>query len=313
MRIFSNVRSMDEIDCRPGAGLFWRLVRNGAAVCVMLLMLLALPALAGIDGDRPAWLEVTAPEAAPLVMRKLESGLEYGEFHMPAAESQLAVLRIDPEIFDFVLCAADEKGSEPMTLGQWVKQEKLTAAINASMYLPDNRTSTGYMRQGAYINNNKMAAGFGAFLVAGPRREGLPRAALLERGGPGWPGILDQYELVIQNFRMINSQRRVLWEKAGPRNAISAVAQDGAGHILFLHASQPVDVRTFANELLKLPLDIRLAMYVEGGAQSGLVVESGDTRREIGAPHAPSFIITGNLRAVLPNALGIRPRILAEK
>ena len=44
------------------------------------------------------------------------------------------------------------------------------AAINASMYLPDGVTSTGYMRQDDYINNKRLVRRFGASSWPAPGR-----------------------------------------------------------------------------------------------------------------------------------------------
>ena len=84
------------------------------------------------------------------------------------------------------------------------------------------------------------------------------------------------------------------------------MAQDGAGRILFLHSRAPVEAYAFAQQLLHLPLDVRTVMYVEGGAQAGLLVRSHSLRRDMGGLHAPSLLVTGNLKALLPNVLGVR-------
>lgn len=250
----------------------------------------------GVDAKgRPQWL-VLAP------------GLEFGEFRLNESDSKLTVLRIDPENFDFILCAAGEGGQKAATLKDWAAAKGLAAAINASMYLPDNRTSTGYMRSGTYVNNPRIMGRFGAFFVAGPRKAGIPRACIIDRDQPGWRERLDDYDLVIQNYRMTNGDRRILWSPGGPLYSISAVAEDGSGHILFLHSQKPVEAYSFVQQLLHLPLDARTVMYVEGGAQAGLLVNSGGLKRELAAPHAPSLLVTGNLAAILPNVLGILPR-----
>ena len=53
-------------------------------------------------------------------------------------------------------------------------------------------------------------------------------------------------------------------------------------------------------------------MYVEGGAQAGLLVRSHSLRREMGGMHAPSLLVTGNLKALLPNVLGVRRKIAPD-
>lgn len=267
---------------------------------------LALLAITLAGSVNIAFADSSPSAASSSVWQELEPGLELGEFTLGEEPGVITALRIDPQKVEFVLCSAGQDKSGLRTLGDWARAKDLAAAINASMYLPDGRTSTGYMRQGDYINNGRIAGRFGAFFVAGPRKPGLPRATIIDKDMPGWRELLDNYELVIQNYRMINSNRKILWEQGGPDYAISAIAQDGAGRILFLHSRKPVEAWTFAARLLELPLDARTVMYVEGGAQAGLLVQSGGMKKELGAPHAPSLLITGNLRAVLPNALGVR-------
>lgn len=245
------------------------------------------------DGPHPVW-------------KELEPGLEYAEFETDAEGGSITALRIDPAHFDFVLGMRSETGGEARPLAEWAKELDLVAAINASMYLPDGKTSTGYLRMGEHINNPRIAKRFGAFFVAGPKRAGLPQAAIMDREARGYRELMEDYNLVAQNYRMINAQRRILWQPGGPLYAISAVGQDGNGRILFLHSKTPVEAYAFARRLLELPLDARTVMYVEGGAQAGLLVRTDKLFRELGALHAPSLFVTGNLKATLPNVLGAR-------
>lgn len=243
---------------------------------------------------------------------KVRDGLEFYEFRPDGNEAKITVLRIDPEQVDFVLKSSGEDGRQPRSLDQWAGEYGLEAAINASMYLPDNKTSTGYMRMGDYVNNPRIAGRFGAFFVAGPKKPGIPAARIVDRDEPGWRETLDDYNLVIQNYRMTNNQRRILWSPGGPLYAISAIAQDGDGRILFMHSSRPLEAYSFVQQVLHLPLDARTIMYVEGGAQAGLFINTNGLRRDLGAPHAPSWLITGNLKAILPNILGIRSKPAPE-
>ena len=238
--------------------------------------------------------------------RELEQGLFFGEFQLNDGDARLSVLRIDPTYFDFTLCARSQDNGPSRPLSQWGEQYNLSAAINASMYLPDGSTSTGYMRQGNHTNNGRIVQRFGAFFVAGPDEPGLPLAAILDRDSPLWRQQLERYSLVIQNYRMINADRRILWSPGGPHYSISAVAQDGEGQILFMHCRQPVEAYTFAQQVLHLPLNVRTVMYVEGGGQAGLLVRSAALTRELVGLSPSGLLVTGDLRAVLPNVLGAR-------
>ncbi|MDE5832129.1 MAG: phosphodiester glycosidase family protein [Desulfovibrio sp.] len=248
----------------------------------------------GLDAaGRPAWIG-------------LEPGLDFGEFRLNGDESKITALRVDPAKFDFFLGASSQDGGDPRSLDKWAKEYDLLAAINASMYLPDNRTSTGFMRSGDHVNQGRVMERFGAFFVAGPKKDDIPRATIIDKDLPDWRERLDDYNIVVQNYRMTSADRRILWSPGGPASSISAIAQDGDGNILFLHSRAPVEVYNFAHHLLHLPLDIRTVMYVEGGAQAGLLINTGAIKRELGAPHAPSFLAAGVLKAILPNIIGVK-------
>ena len=238
--------------------------------------------------------------------RELEPGLLFGEFQLNDGDARLSVLRIDPAYFDFTLCTRSQDSGPSRPLNEWGEQYNLSAAINASMYLPDGSTSTGYMRQGDHTNNGRIVQRFGAFFVAGPDEPGLPLAAIIDRDNPLWRQQMERYSLVIQNYRMINADRRILWSPGGPHYSISAVAQDGEGQILFMHCRQPVEAYAFAQQVLHLPLNVRTVMYVEGGGQAGLLVRSAALTRELIGLSPSGLLVTGDLRAVLPNVLGAR-------
>ncbi len=258
------------------------------------------PSAAGVDElGKPAW-------------RQLEPGLEFGEFQLTDSEALLTALRIDPANFDFILCARSQDGGSLRSLNQWADQYKLTAAINASMYLPDASTSTGYMRQNGHFNNRRVVQRFGAFFVAGPDNPDLPGAAIVDRDDPQWEARISHYRLVIQNYRMTSADRRILWSPGGPHYSISAVAQTGDGRILFLHCRQPVEAYAFAQQLLHLPLNVRTVMYVEGGGQAGLLVRSAGWKRELAGLSAAGLLVTGDLRAQLPNVLGAVRKVNAK-
>ena len=245
----------------------------------------------GSTGEEDGWVE-------------LEPGLHYAE--LKAEDFLLYALRIDPEHFSFVLCSSGREKCQPQTLQEWSEKHNLVAAINASMYLTDGTTSTGYMRDGSYCNNSRIVQRFGAFFAADPDDAKLPSATILEKDDDMGEELLSHYRLVIQNYRIINSKRRILWSPGGPLYSISAVALDDDANILFLHSKVPIEAYTFAQQLLHLPLNIRTVMYVEGGGQAGLVIRSQKFSRQVQGDNLVDFFITGNRIVRLPNVLGIR-------
>ncbi|MDR2055009.1 MAG: phosphodiester glycosidase family protein [Desulfovibrio sp.] len=281
------------------AAFFRKLARLVFLASLACLLACRTVVLAG-DAEERAW-----PENG---WTNLEPGLDFGEFQIKESKAHVAAVRLDPVYFDFVLCSRSEDGRDSRSLHDWGEQYDLTAAVNASMYLPDGYTSTGYMRQGKHVNNGRISRRFGGFFVAGPNAAELPCAGIIERDNPDWRQIIDHYTLVIQNYRMISADRRILWAPGGPLYSISAVAEDGRGHVLFLHCREPVEAYAFAQQLLHLPLDVRTVMYVEGGGQAGLLLRSAALTRELRGKSVADFLVTGNIAAMLPNVLGARKK-----
>ena len=88
------------------------------------------------------------------------------------------------------------------------------------------------------------------------------------------------YGTVIQSIRMVSCERRNVWAPSSRRSSVAAVGVDGRGRVLFLHARSAWAVHDLVNALLGLPLDLRQAMYVEGGPEAQLFVRGGGVEAE---------------------------------
>lgn len=260
---------------------------------------------------------------------ELEPGLHMASFPVSITdisgdsftqEDGLTVLRIQPAHYEFVLLTSSEKGIQ-LTPAQWAEQNNLIAVINASMYLPDNRKSTGYLRNGDHINNDYINKRFGSFFVASPiihptalsngtipSVAKLPPAAILDKQADDWESMIPQYRIVVQNFRMINASLVPLWPEAGDEFSVAAIAMDNTQAILFIHCRPAVTVRDLTELLLDLPLGLQRAMYVEGGPQASLHIRTGNLRKTWSGRHAGDFWSGTRTEWPLPNVLGIRKR-----
>lgn len=264
-------------------------------------------------------------EKEPVSLRwtSFGEGLELGLAELPESlatrtRAVFAVVRITPERHSFTLSMASESGT-PLALAQWSRQHNLRAGINASMYLPDKVTSTGYMRNGVSVNNGKMGERLGAFFVAGANDARIAPVDIIEKSVSGWRERLNAYRVVVQNYRFI-SGGELLWPAGGPMRSIAVVAKDTGGRILFILCQEPLTVTRFAEVLTGFSLDLGPVMYVEGGVQAGLFVRiDGDAPPLPGATtHAvPGGMVhvwkgrtallnaRGDPEAPLPNVLGV--------
>ncbi|RMF58391.1 MAG: hypothetical protein D6748_08850, partial [Calditrichaeota bacterium] len=88
---------------------------------------------------------------------KVAEGLKYREFEAPVkstvGDSRIAVLNINPQIYDFKLICASELDQKPRTIEDWGENLNLIAAINAGMFQQDLLTSVGFLKNYEYYNN----------------------------------------------------------------------------------------------------------------------------------------------------------------
>ncbi len=295
-------------DCASGGfhieyGMRFRTASLRAVFSIFFSLALGSGMLLYADGT----LQAQGPSAS-ISWQTVGPGLAYALIPLPEKNATLACVRMDPEKIRFSLHLSSESGAQPVSLGDRMERSSLSAAINASMYLPDHRTSIGYLRNGAHENNPRVAAKLGAFFVAEPREPGLPRAALLDKETDDYQALLPKYSIVIQNFRLFSPKKNILWPKVGSNaHSIATVAQDENGFILFLHCGNPLTIYEFTEALLSLPLRLKAAMYVEGGSDAQLSLREGSKLRTWTGRNSilPS---TDTSQMPLPNILGAQLR-----
>jgi hypothetical protein len=266
----------------------------------LVLPLLALAVAAAADEpNRSGW-------------KELENGLALGSF--PAGQSAVSgdsmvrVLRIDPARFDLVLLNASaipDHASE--TPRQWAQERGLVAVINASMFQSDFRTSVSLMRTRSHANNPRLSKD-NAVLAFDPLEEGLPAVQIIDRTCQDFDDLVARYGSVVQSIRMVSCHRHNVWQPRDDKWSTAAIGTDGAGRVLFIHVRVPTSTHDLINLLLDLPIDLQRAMYVEGGPQAQLYIESGDTTLElVGSPGIGFPLDDGLARPLpLPNVVGVK-------
>ncbi|HTT71524.1 MAG TPA: phosphodiester glycosidase family protein [Anaeromyxobacteraceae bacterium] len=226
-----------------------------------------------------------APPRPPVAsgFTALEPGLDLGLFPGPASapgDGQVWVARIDPARFELRLLNASAGDARPHTVREWALAAGAVAGINAGMFQTDGLTSLGLMRSRAHQNNPRLSGRLKAVLAFDPLRPGLPRVQILD----GACGELDPfptaYGTLIQSIRMVSCDRKNVWAPEARRFSAAAIGLDGAGRALFIHARSPYKVHDLIDALLALPLDLRRALYVEGGPEAQLYVHSGEREVE---------------------------------
>jgi len=249
-----------------------------------------------------------------LAWKRLGEGLSLGEFH-PSQKSTvcnypIVALKIDPKVYEFKLISASEHGGKPKTAREWPNEYGLVAAINASMYKKDYKTSTGYMKNFQYTNNGQSNPKFGAFMAFNPINVAMPAVQIIDRYDQDWKKLIKEYNTVIQNYRMISLKGYNVWKQSNKIYSTAAVAIDKHGNVLFIHSRSPYSVHDLNHILLELPLDIKNAMYVEGGPEATLYVKADGMALEWVGSYETNFFEHDDNKSAwqIPNVIGIVKR-----
>jgi hypothetical protein len=241
-------------------------VMNLRTIATVFACIAACP-LAAFAGPQTEW-------------RAVEAGLDTGEFKSPhpspAGDSTITGVRIDPARFKLdIYSAAALHLPDNLPVTGWMRQHHLAAAINAGMFeLKDGRTPSGYARTGGVTLNPAWNKKFRAVFVSGPDDPQLPAAAILDPDCDDVKSLEPHYRTVLQSFRMIDCNGNNVWQPSQKIWSTAALAIDGQGRVLFIHARSPWDVHEFIEILKALLLDVRRAMYLEGGPEASLAVDA---------------------------------------
>ena len=258
-------------------------MRHGIALVLMIVA----AAAAGAGGSRQkptdppgvdAGRNAAAGTEAPPLWRRLEPGLDLGTFAAPrpsrSGDSLIRILRVDPGRFALrLLNASGSAQGWLLTPREWARRHDLVAAINASMYQTDYRTSVSLMRTGDHVNNPRLSKDR-AVLAFDPLDGGLPPVQIIDRECQDFDLLKGRYATLVQSIRMIACDRRNVWTPQDRSWSTAAIGADAEGRVLFIHVRSPYATHDLIAMLLELPIDLRRAMYTEGGSEAQLYVRA---------------------------------------
>jgi hypothetical protein len=230
-----------------------------------------------------ALLATGTPAAVQAPWQALEPGLDLALFDGPpgaAGDGKIAVVRIDPASFELRLLNASAPGEGTLrTARAWAGHVDAVAAINAGMYGQDYRTSISLMRSQLHVNQRRVSREKAVLAFERVGRGGPP-VRFIDRDCEDLERAASGYGTLVQSIRMISCERKNVWAPSSRRFSAAAIGLDGKGRVLFIHARSAWSMHDLVDALLALPIDLRQAMYVEGGPEAQLYVRGGSREVE---------------------------------
>jgi hypothetical protein len=294
-------------------------------VALLMMLLGAEPAPVTPPGT-PAPAAATAPATAPVRpgttagpdpitaadgWSVLLPGLELGEFASTRAQGgdgRIRILRIDPARWRLRLfnASAPSEG-RPLTAREWATRHHLAAAINASMYQSDMRSSVSLMRTAGHVNNPRLSKDR-AILAFDPLDATLPPAQIIDRECQDFDAIGPGYGTLVQSIRMISCRGANVWAPQPRAFSTAAIGVDAQGRVLFIHARAPHTTHDLIDALLGLSIGIKGAMYVEGGHEAQMFVRAGEREMEF-LGESGGAATGANLAWPIPNIVGVEAMV----
>jgi len=246
--------------------------------------------------------------------QKLADGLELGIFDSPLpaeiGDSKIRILRIDPGRYELkLLNASVSKEGRSLSAKQWCRQNGLVAAINASMFQADYKTSVSFMRTRTHVNNPRLSKDM-TILAFDRLGTGTPEVKIIDRQCEDFKLWKNKYGSLVQSIRMISCKGKNVWRHRPQKWSTVAIGIDKTDRVLFIHVGSPYITHDLINILQELPLDIARAMYTEGGSQAQLYIKTGVHEYEFVGHSEIDFSNKANslFSWPIPNAVGISLR-----
>ena len=216
--------------------------------------------------------------------KNLADGLQYIELDAPQKsvvnDSKLTILKIDVHKFDFEFLTASEHGKKLRTAEEWATEFDKTIIINAGMYSYNKMHSNkGYMKNYKHLNNPVKSGYYNGILAMHPKDKKKPPFEIIDITYHDWEKVKTQYHSLCQAMRMIGEKGEGMEFAKRPNQSCSMIltAKDDAGNVYIVYTRSPYTHRAMIGFLQGLPFNISTTVYLEGGPEASLYINTGDT------------------------------------
>ena len=246
----------------------------------------------------------------------IHDGLDFcetnGPFKSIVNDSKISILKLNPEKFDFYLLSATEFGNKPKTVTEWADTFDLNIVINAGMYdLTKTLLSKAYMKNYNHTNNPDFNPSYNAVIAFNPINSSDSKFIINDITCNSWDSLKSDYHCFAQGMRMIDCNGEALnWNKKNQSCSMIVAASDDKGNIYYIFTRSPYTHNDIIKFLLSLPFHIKETIYLEGGPETSMYINIGNTKiRKIGSYVSTTFANDDNNHFwKLPNVIGVKAK-----
>jgi hypothetical protein len=218
----------------------------------------------------------------PFAWKELGDGLHVTVIDAPEKsilnDSKLTILKIEPSKFDFRLLTATEYG-KARPADQWAGEFGAEIIVNAGMYtLTKDQHNKGYLKNFNHLNNPRMNGYYNAMMVMHPKDSVNLPFEIFDLTCYSWDSIKDRYHSFCQGMRMIDCNGNPMAFDKKPDQSCSMVilSTDTDKNIYIIFTRSPYTHQTMIKFLMGLPFNFRQTVYLEGGPEASLYINTGN-------------------------------------
>lgn len=285
--------------------------RSGYIGVIFLTLMTAACSQAQAPADT-----VKAEKAPAFEWQQLADGTYFLETDAPKRsqinDSKISILKVDPSKADFFMLSATEHGNRSLPADAWADTLGMNIVINAGMYdLAHKLLSKGYLKNGTHLNNASLYPGYNAMIAFSPVDSTDRKFTIFDLKCTDWNKVKSDYSCYAQGLRMIDCNGKALeWNKKKQSCSMLVTALGQDGNIYFIFTRSPYTHNEMIGFMLGFPFGLTHAIYMEGGPQTSLYVNIGETKIEkIGSYVSETYPNDKNDQfRKLPNVIGIKIR-----
>ena len=214
----------------------------------------------------------------------LKKGLSYFEINASQrsilGDSRIFILKADPLQCRFKILSASENRGHDRPADVWAKDYNLNVVVNAGMFnMVNHRTSKGYLKISTHFNNGRLNGNYNVMMAMDPIKETDSSMVIADMTCLDWNVLRLKYRTLCQGMRMIDGTGNpMVWDKRpGQMCSMVVGATDLNGNIYFVFSRSPFTHQQMIGFLFQLIPQIRTTVYLEGGPEASLYIQTADT------------------------------------
>ena len=242
------------------------------------------------------------------IIQEVGSGIVIFELDAPKksfiGDSKITIIRLNKDSIETYLKMASTYDSVPKTVKEWSQKYGFHLTINAGMYDVINPLlSRGFMKSETSINNLIVNPAYNGVCIMNNRKLDLIDFICQNKLD------LNNQESCFQSMRMLDCQGvGIDWQRKKQLCSMIMMGEDEQNHIYIIFTRSPYLHQDMVGFLQKMPFDLRLTLYLEGGPETSLYLNTPNKKLELVGSYVSETYETDSNKVFwpLPNVIGFK-------